>query len=161
MQATASSLTVSDCRICEWIDGLGRTRLDRGKPFADPNNLFVNHHSKYFQSCPKFVEMTVWRRGKVCFEVKACTKCLDPSVKYGPAHGTSCQVVVDAKANKKKSKNTCSVDKCYRSCWVCSVHKMDKKPVLEEIKTQQKTKGLTMGFHVRLNVEEGWYGVIL
>ena len=29
---------------------------------------------------------------------------------------------------------------------------MDKKPVLEEIKTQQKTKGFTMGFHVRLNV---------
>jgi hypothetical protein len=128
--------------------------LDRGKPFVDLNNLFINHHRKYFHACPKFVEMTVWRRSKVCFEVKACTKCLDPSVKYDPAHGTSCHVVVDAKANKKKSKYTCSVDKCYRSCWVCSVYKMDNKPVLEEIKTKQKTKGLTIGFHVRLNVGE-------
>ena len=49
--------------------------------------------------------------------------------------------MVDSKANKKMSKYTCSVDKCYQSCWVCSVHKMDDKPVLEEIKTQQKTKG--------------------
>ena len=48
--------------------------------------------------------------------------------------------------------STCSVDRCYRSCWVCSVHKMDNKTLLEEIKTQQKTKGLNMGFHVRLNV---------
>ena len=48
--------TASTCRICKWIDGPGRTRLDRGKPFADPNNLFVNYHSKYFHGCPKFVD---------------------------------------------------------------------------------------------------------
>jgi hypothetical protein len=48
VQATPSSLTVSDCRICEWLDGPGRTQLHRGKPFADLNNLFINHHSKYF-----------------------------------------------------------------------------------------------------------------
>ena len=154
MQATAATLTVSDCRICKWNDGPGRTRLDRGKPFAEPNNLFVNHHNKFFHGRPKFVEMSIWRGGKVCFEVRACTKFLHPRVKYDPAHGDFCQVVVDSKANKKKSKYTCSVERCYQNCWVCSVHKLDNKDVLEEIMTQQKTKGLTMGFHVRLNV--GW-----
>ena len=101
VQATPSSLTISDCRFCEWLDGPGRARLDRGKPFTDLNSLFINHHSKYIYGYSKFVEMTVWRRGKVCFEVKVCAKFLDPSVKYDPAHSTSCQVMVDAKANNK------------------------------------------------------------
>jgi hypothetical protein len=99
-----------------------------------------------------FVEMTVWRRSKVCFEVRVCTKCLDSSVEYDPAHSDSCQVVVNSKANKKKSKYTCSMDRCFRSCWVCSVHKIDKKTVLEKIRTQQKTmkaKGLSMKFAVK------------
>ena len=57
---------------------------------------------------------------------------------------------MDSAANKKKSKYTCSGVRCYRNC--CIVQKTDNKTVLDEIKTQQKTRGLTMGFHVRLNV---------
>ena len=60
------------------------TKIDRGNPPADPTNLYVNHHSK------------VW------FEVRACTKCLDPAAQYDPAHGGSCQVIVDSPAKKKK-----------------------------------------------------------
>jgi hypothetical protein len=32
------------------------------------------------------------------------------------------------------------------------VHKTDNKTVLYDIKIQQMTRGLTVGFHVRLNV---------
>jgi hypothetical protein len=35
-----TTLIISDGRICKWIDGLGRTRLDREKPFADLNKYF-------------------------------------------------------------------------------------------------------------------------
>jgi hypothetical protein len=39
VQAAAATLDIPDCRICKWIDGPGRTRLDRGKPFTDLPNL--------------------------------------------------------------------------------------------------------------------------
>ena len=73
-------------------------------------------------------------------------------MRLDPAHNASCQVMMDSAANKKKSKYTCKVDRCNRSCWICSVHKTDNKPVLDEIKTQQMTRGITSGFHVRLSV---------
>ena len=48
--------TVSDCRICKWIDGKGRKWLEKsGKPYIEPDKLFVNHHNKMFLGCPKFV----------------------------------------------------------------------------------------------------------
>ena len=112
VQAAAANLNLPDCRICKSVDGPGITRLDRGVPFADPTNLYVTHHSKAFHGCPKFMEMTVWRRSKVCFDIKACSRCLDPAVHYDPAHNASCQVMMDSTANKKKSKYTCKVDKC-------------------------------------------------
>jgi hypothetical protein len=37
VHAAATSLTISDCRICKWIDGPGMTKIDRRKPFADPS----------------------------------------------------------------------------------------------------------------------------
>jgi hypothetical protein len=37
VHAAATTLTISDCRICKWIDGPGMTKIDRRKPFADPS----------------------------------------------------------------------------------------------------------------------------
>ena len=81
-----------------------------------------------------------------------CMKCLHPSMVHSPAHSDSCQVVVDYKANKKKAKYTCSVDSCNYNYWVFNLHKLDNKNILDEIRSYQKTKGLTMGSHERLNV---------
>ena len=54
------------------------------------------------------------------------------------------------KATKKKSKFTCKAGKCTYNCWVCTLHKVNNKVLLDEIRNIMKAEGLTMGFHVRL-----------
>ena len=81
----------------------------RGKPFIEPNKLFVDHHNNMYHGCPKFVEMSVASRKKVCFGALLCMKCLDPGVVYDAAHNAIFKITVDFKATKKKSKFTCKI----------------------------------------------------
>ena len=71
---------------------------------------------------------------------------------YDPAHNSACKITVDVKATNKKSKFTCKKGRCIHNCWVCTFHNLDNKELLDEIRNTMKAKGLTMGFHVRVNV---------
>ena len=50
-----------------WINGDGRKLDSSGYPFIDKQ--FVNQYNRLYHGCPKVMEMPVWARRKVCFEL--------------------------------------------------------------------------------------------
>ena len=66
--------------------------------------------------------MTIEERNDVCYKAKVCRFCHDPDYVFQKSgRGHDCPV-----RNKKKSRYTCTDNRCFVHAWICVDHKDNK-----------------------------------
>ena len=120
------------CRVCNQLETQG-----------DTTDLYDNHLHNYITGCPRYISMTIEERNDVCYKAKVCRFCHDPDYVFQKAgRGHDCPV-----RNKKKSRYTCTDNRCFVHAWICVDHKDKNRKKLDDFKSEiSKKYNLQFGF---------------
>ena len=109
-----------ECRICNTLETRG-----------DTTNLYDNHLHNYATGCPRYIELSVKERLRICREAQMCLKCHDPKVIFKPSDKNhDCPI----KPGKKNKRYSCTRDNCTNHLWICNWHKEENEEKLLEFK---------------------------
>ena len=126
------------CRVCQQLDKEG-----------DTYDLYDNHLHNYPSGCPRYIQMNIKERNRMCYEAKICMRCHDPEYYYkadNTDHGRVC----------KQTSYTCRNSNCDFHMWVCLKHKNDNKEALEKFKNKyEKEHQLNFGLFVYIGSLHG------
>ena len=126
------------CRVCRQLEEEG-----------DTTDLYDEHLHNYPSGCPRYIQMNIRERSRICYEAKICMKCHDPEYVYqynDDNHEIAC----------KQSNYTCRNSKCSFHMWVCVKHQNDNEEALEKFKNKyEKDHKLNFGLLVYIGSLHG------